>query len=85
MYTYPTSFPLFQLSKVYKDTVLQGTYNSTLDNPLVSSTDGHSPQKMTKKQSLVVQTSHSPTIELAATPCVMCSFKIERIDPSQIP
>ena len=47
-----------QLSKGYKDTVLQGTYNSTLNNPLISasSTDRHSPERTTnKKQNLIVQ------------------------------
>jgi hypothetical protein len=43
-----------QLSKGYKDTVLHGTYNMTLNNPLTAS-DRHSPEKMVKKHSLVVE------------------------------
>ncbi|CAI7994978.1 Sperm-tail PG-rich repeat-containing protein 2 [Geodia barretti] len=48
----------YTLSKGYKDTVLQGTYNATLDNPLTSSSssDQHGPERTTKKQTLVVET-----------------------------
>ena len=45
-----------QLSKGYKDTVLQGTYNATLDNPLTSSSEQHGPERMSKEQTLVVET-----------------------------
>jgi hypothetical protein len=44
----------YTLSKGYKDTVLHGTYNVTLNNPLTAS-DRHSPEKMVKKHSLVVE------------------------------
>jgi hypothetical protein len=44
----------YTLSKTYKDTVLQGTYNTTLSNPLTDS-DHHSPEKMPKKQTLVLE------------------------------
>ena len=48
-------FPIhLQLSKIYKDTVLQGTYNTTLSNPLTDS-DHHSPEKIPKKQTLVLE------------------------------
>ncbi|CAI8002295.1 Sperm-tail PG-rich repeat-containing protein 2 [Geodia barretti] len=47
----------YTLSKGYKDTVLQGTYNATLDNPLTSSSSyQHGPERTTKKQTLVVET-----------------------------
>lgn len=43
-----------QLSRTYKDTVLHGTFNATLPNPLTVA-DRHSPDKIIKKQSLIVQ------------------------------